>query len=210
MRMPEACKHASEVVMNKRKAEITRKTLETNIKLSLNLDGTGKSSIHTSIGFMDHMLTLWSRHGLFDVKITARGDLDVDYHHTVEDIGLTLGMALDKTLGNRKGINRYGYSIVPMDEALALVSLDISGRPYLHYCVKTARKKIKDFPVELIEEFFRALTTRTGLTLHIKLLDGKDPHHIHEAIFKGFSKALQTAVTINPRNRGIPSTKGLI
>ena len=196
--------------MKKRKAEIIRKTLETKIKLFLNLDGSGKSSINTGIGFMDHMLTLWSRHGLFDLKLTAQGDLRVDYHHTVEDIGITLGMALDKALGNKKGINRYGYSIVPMDDSLALISLDISGRPYLNYQVKKVRKKIKDFPVELMEEFFRALTAKAGLTLHIRLLNGKDPHHIYESVFKGFSKALETAVTINPRSRGIPSTKGLI
>lgn len=196
--------------MKKRKSEIKRKTSETDIKLSLNLDGTGKSKINTGIGFLDHMLTLWARHGLFDLNLTAKGDLHIDYHHTVEDIGLSLGTALNQALGDKKGIIRYGYSIVPMDEALALVSLDISGRPYLNYEVKLTQKKIGDFPVNLVEEMFRALVNKALITMHIKLLSGKEPHHIFEAIFKGFSKALNMAVCINPRTRSIPSTKGII
>lgn len=199
--------------MKKRKTEIKRKTSETDIKLLLNLDGTGKSKINTGIGFLDHMLTLWAKHGLFDLNLTAKGDLHVDYHHTVEDIGIALGDAIKKALGNKKGINRYGYSIVPMDDALVLVSLDISGRPYLSYEIGKGtlnKKKIGDFPANLIEEMFRALVNTAGMTLHIKLLNGKEPHHIFEAIFKGFSKALESAVTINPRSKGVPSTKGII
>lgn len=191
-----------------RKANYSRKTSETDIKISLNLDGTGKSRIKTDIGFLDHMLTLWARHGMFDLILQAKGDYEVDYHHTVEDIGISLGTAINKALGAKKGIMRYGYSVVPMDEALALVSLDISGRPHLEYEIKSAQKKIGDFPVNLVEEMFRALANKAGITLHIKLLKGKEPHHIFEAVFKGFSKALSMAVSKNPRIRSIPSTKG--
>lgn len=194
----------------KRKTEISRKTSETDIKISINLDGSGKSKINTGIGFLDHMFTLWSKHGLFDLSLSARGDYEVDYHHTVEDIGLSLGTAISKAMGDKKGINRYGYSIVPMDEALALVSLDISGRPYLSYGIKISAKKIGDFPVNLIEEMFRALVNKAGITLHIKLLSGKEPHHVFEAVFKGFSKALSMAISKNPRSSAIPSTKGII
>lgn len=196
--------------MAKRKTVIKRKTSETDIKLSLNLDGTGKSKINTGIGFMDHMLTLWARHGMFDLDLSAKGDFHVDYHHTAEDIGISLGTAINEALGNKKGIMRYGYSILPMDEALALISLDISGRPYLRYEVKLAQKKIGDFPVNLVEEMFRAIVNKSGMTLHIKLLNGKEAHHAFEAVFKGFSKALNMAVSNNPRNKSIPSTKGLI
>lgn len=196
--------------MIKRKAKIFRKTSETNIRISLNLDGTGKLKINTRMGFLDHMLTLFSKHGMFDLDLLAKGDLQVDYHHTVEDIGISLGTAINKALRDKKGIMRYGYSIVPMDDALALVSLDISGRPYLSYEVKVSAKKIGNFPVDLIEEMFRALVNKAGITLHIKILNGKEPHHIFEAIFKGFSKALSMATSINPRIKGIPSTKGLI
>lgn len=196
--------------MKKRKTAVKRKTSETDIKLSLNLDGTGKSKISTGMGFLDHMLTLWARHGMFDLELSAKGDFEVDYHHTTEDIGISLGTALNTALGNKKGIMRYGYSIVPMDEALALVSLDISGRPHLTYDVKLSQKKIGDFPINLVEEMFRALTNKAGITLHIKLLNGKEAHHAFEAVFKGFSKALGMAVSNNPRNKSIPSTKGLI
>lgn len=196
--------------MKKRKTTIRRKTTETEIKTELNLDGTGKARINTGIGFLDHMLTLWAKHGLFDLAIRAKGDFQVDYHHTVEDIGICLGTALNKALGTKKGISRFGAAIVPMDEASALVSLDISGRPYLSYEVKTKQKKIGKFPVDLIEEMFRAVVNKAGLTLHIKSLSGKDPHHILEAAFKAFAKALAVAVSINPRTKGIPSTKGVI
>lgn len=194
----------------KRTAKVERKTSETEIKLSLNLDGTGKSKINTGIGFIDHMLTLWAKHGAFDLGLSAKGDFNVDYHHTVEDIGICLGSAISEALGSKKGIIRYGYSILPMDEALALISLDISGRSYLRYEVKLAQKKIGDFPVNLVEEMFRALVNKSNMTLHIKLMNGKEAHHACEAIFKGFSKALSMAVCNNPRNLGIPSTKGII
>lgn len=196
--------------MKKRISKIKRKTSETDIKISLNLDGTGESKINTGIGFIDHMLILFSRHGMFDLNLSAKGDFHVDFHHTVEDIGISLGTAINQALRDKKGIMRYGYSIVPMDDALVLVSLDISGRPYLAYGVKVSVKKIGSFPVDLIEEMFRALVNKAGITLHIKILSGKEPHHIFEAIFKGFSKALSMAVAANPRNRGIPSTKGII
>jgi imidazoleglycerol-phosphate dehydratase len=196
--------------MKKRKAKISRKTSETDIKVELNLDGAGKSKVNTGIGFLDHMLTLWARHGMFDLDLSAKGDYHVDYHHTAEDIGICLGSVINEAMGNKKGIMRYGYSIIPMDDALTLVSLDISGRPYLNYEIKTNPKKIGDFPVNLIEEMFRALILKSGITMHIKLLSGKEPHHIFEAIFKGFSKALCMAVSRNPRNKDIPSTKGIL
>jgi len=196
--------------VKKRQAKINRKTSETDIKILLNLDGTGKSKIKTGIGFLDHMLTLWTRHGMFDLNLHAKGDYHVDYHHTAEDIGICLGTALNEALENKKGITRYGYSIIPMDDSLALVSLDISGRPYLNYEIKVSAKKIGDFPVNLIEEMFRAFVLKAGITMHIKLLSGKEPHHIFEAVFKGFSKALCMAVSMNPRDKKIPSTKGIL
>lgn len=156
------------------------------------------------------MLILFSKHGMFDLNLSAKGDFQVDYHHTVEDIGISLGTAINNALRDKKGIVRYGYSIVPMDDALALVSLDISGRPYLSYEVKVGVKKVGNFPVDLFEEMFRALVNKAGITLHIKILNGKEPHHIFEAIFKGFSKALSMATSKNPRIKGIPSTKGFI
>jgi len=194
--------------MKKRKIKISRKTTETQIKVELNLDGSGKSKIDTGIAFLDHMLTLWSKHGLFDLNLSAKGDLEVDYHHTVEDLGICLGTSIKKALGNKKGISRYGHSIIPMDEALAAISLDISGRPFLIYKVKIRHKKIGDFPINLIEELFRALINKAEITLHINQLEGKDPHHIIEAIFKGFAKALSMATRINPKVKSIPSTKG--
>jgi len=196
--------------MKKRKAIITRTTTETNIKLTLNLDGAGKAVIDTGIGFLDHMFTLLAKHGLFDITLKAKGDLNVDYHHTVEDIGLCLGIALNKALGSKKGIRRYGFSVIPMDEALALISVDISGRPYLYYDVKTKQKKIGKFPLNLIEEMFQAFANKSGITLHIKLLAGKGPHHSIEAVFKSFAMALSTAVSIDARSKDIPSTKGII
>lgn len=196
--------------MKKRKALITRKTTETLINIGLNLDGTGRARINTGIGFLDHMFSLWAKHGLFDLTLKAKGDLQVDYHHTVEDIGICLGTAINKALGTKKGIRRYGTAIVPMDEALALVSLDISGRPYLCYEVKTKSKKIGKFPIDLIEEMFRAIVNKAGITLHIKSLRGNDPHHILEAVFKAFTKALAIAVGIDTRIKGVPSTKGVI
>lgn len=192
-----------------RKAMLKRKTKETNISLGLNLDGRGSYSINTSIPFLDHMLSLMCKHGLFDMKLKAKGDIDIDDHHTVEDIGIVLGKALKQAVGDMKGIARYGQASVPMDEALASVSLDISGRPYLVYKVEFPKKsKLKDFDIDLIEDFFQAFAGNSGITLHVNALYGRNTHHIIEAIFKGLGRALREAVAINPKVKGIPSTKG--
>ena len=191
-------------------AHITRETKETRISIQLSLDGTGKSSIKTNLHFMDHMLELLARHAQIDMNIRAKGDMKVDYHHTVEDIGLTLGTAIDKALGERVNITRFGFSLVPMDEALAQVAIDLGGRPFLVYQVKTKKQKIRDFDLGLIEEFFRAFVTQGRCNLHIALLYGKDPHHCYEAIFKAVACALKNAVAISPKKIGIPSTKGCI
>ena len=192
-----------------RKASIKRKTKETDISLDLNLDGRGSYSINTSIPFLDHMLSLMCKHGLFDIKLKANGDVDIDDHHTVEDIGIVLGKALKQALGDMKGINRYGQASMPMDEALASVSIDISGRPYFVYKVEFPKKsKLKDFDPDLIEDFLQAFVSNSSITLHINALYGRNIHHIIEAIFKGLGRALREAVTINPKVKGIPSTKG--
>ena len=192
-----------------RKALIKRKTKETDISLDLNLDGRGSYSINTSIPFLDHMLSLTCKHGLFDMKLKAKGDIDIDDHHTVEDIGIVLGKALKQAVGDMKGIARYGQASVPMDEALASVSLDISGRPYFVYKVEFPKKsKLKNFDPDLIEDFLQAFVSSSSITLHITVLYGRNIHHIIEAVFKGLGRALREAVTINPRMKGIPSTKG--
>ncbi|NCO83506.1 MAG: imidazoleglycerol-phosphate dehydratase HisB [Nitrospirae bacterium CG_4_10_14_3_um_filter_44_29] len=192
-----------------RKAMLKRKTKETNISLDLNLDGRGSYSINTSIPFLDHMLSLTCKHGLFDMKLKAKGDVDIDDHHTVEDIGIVLGKALKQALGDMKGITRYGQASVPMDEVLASVSLDISGRPYLVYKVEFPKKsKLKDFDPDLIEDFLQAFVSNSSITLHVNVLYGRNVHHIIEAVFKGLGRALREAVTINPKMKGIPSTKG--
>lgn len=192
-----------------RKSSLKRKTKETEISLEINLDGSGKYQIDTSIPFFDHMLTLMSKHGLIDIKIKAKGDIDVDYHHTVEDIGIVLGKSLKEALGSGAGIKRYGSSSVPMDEAIANVSLDISGRPYLVYKVAMPkRSKIKNFDADLVEDFFQALVSNSGITLHIDVPYGRNVHHIIEAIFKAVGRALRDAIEIDPRVKGIPSTKG--
>ncbi len=192
-----------------RKAAIKRKTKETNISLDLNLDGRGSYSINTSIPFLDHMLSLMCKHGLFDIKLKAKGDIAIDDHHTMEDIGIVLGKALKQALGDMKGIARYGQASVPMDEALASVSIDISGRPYFVYKVEFPKKsKLKGFDPDLIEDFLQAFVSNSSITLHINALYGRNIHHIIEAIFKGLGRALREAVTINPRMKGIPSTKG--
>lgn len=195
--------------MKNRTASISRKTTETQIKISLNLDGSGKYKVRTSMPFLDHMLECMARHGCFDLSVDAKGDIDVDYHHTVEDIGIVLGQAFEKAFGNKRKIVRFGNFTVPMDETLARVDLDISGRPYLVYQVPLSKKKkILDFDLELIEEFFRALVMTSGMTLHINVPYGKNPHHIIEAIFKAFARALDQATRYDSRIRGIPSTKG--
>jgi len=194
--------------MKHRKASIARKTRETDIKLKLDLDGTGVSRIDTGIGILDHMLELFSKHSGMDLSITARGDLEVDDHHTVEDVGICLGEALRKALGDKAGIERYGFSILPMDEALVSVALDLSGRPYLRYDLKLGRRKIGSFDLQLVEEFFRAMAGTARITLHVQFVTGKNPHHIIEAVFKGAARAMGMALRRNAGAKTIPSSKG--
>ena len=196
--------------MRKRAATIRRKTAETNISLSLNIDGKGVGSIKTGIPFFDHMLTLFAKHGIFDLKLAAKGDIEVDYHHTVEDVGICLGQAFKKALGEKAGIVRYGESKVPMDEALAEVVIDISGRPHLTYNVPIKKTKFIDFDVEVVREFFEAFVLNAGITVHVNLIRGSNMHHIIEAIFKAFAVTLSKACEINPRKKGVPSTKGVL
>ncbi|OGQ25291.1 MAG: imidazoleglycerol-phosphate dehydratase [Deltaproteobacteria bacterium RIFCSPLOWO2_02_FULL_42_39] len=192
-----------------RKAQINRKTKETDIMLNLNLDGRGIYDIRTSIPFLDHMLSLFAKHGLFDLKIKARGDIEIDYHHTVEDIGICLGDAVKKALGAKAGIKRYGAAFVPMDEAIASVSMDISDRPYLVYKVAMPKKsKIKNFEADLIEDFLQAIVNRSGMTLHVSVPYGRNIHHMIEALFKALGRALREATTVDPRIKGVMSTKG--
>jgi imidazoleglycerol-phosphate dehydratase len=190
-----------------RRAQVERKTKETAISLSIDLDGTGNAEISTGIPFFDHMLSLMTMHGLFDLALRAKGDLEVDFHHTVEDVGIVLGTGIKQALGDGTGIRRFGEALVPMDEALGQVVLDISGRPYLGYRVK-ARGSIKDFSAELVESFFKAVADHAGITVHLDLLHGKNLHHIVEAIFKGFGRALDAATSLDERRSGVPSTKG--
>jgi imidazoleglycerol-phosphate dehydratase len=191
-------------------AEIERKTKETDIKLTLNLDGKGASSIDTGIPFLDHMLELFSAHGFFDIAITAKGDIEIDYHHTVEDLGLCLGSAIREALGDKKGIKRYGHATLPMDEALARVVIDISNRPYLSYRVPLERSVTGSFDTDLLKEFFKAVVNNAGITMHIELLSADDAHHGAESIFKAFSRALDQATQIEQRLDAVPSTKGLL
>ena len=193
-----------------RKAEIIRKTGETQITIRLTVDGSGKSDIATGVPFMDHMLTLFARHGLFDLEIKAQGDLDVDYHHTLEDLGLALGMAFDQALGDRAGIRRYGNFMLPMDETLVLVALDISGRPGLFYDVTPPAPQVKDIDARLFHEFLQAFSNKLGLNLHVKMFAAEEAHHLFEAIFKGLAKALDQATSVDPRVEGVLSTKGVL
>jgi imidazoleglycerol-phosphate dehydratase len=192
----------------KRVAAFERKTTETEVFVEINLDGTGTGMISTSIPFLDHMLTLFSRHGFFDLTIRSTGDIEVDYHHLVEDIGISLGRALRDALGEKKGINRYGSSLVPMDESLCSVSLDLSGRPYLVFNASFNSKKIKDFDPAIFKDFFKALSDNSGMTLHVNVMYGKNSHHIAESIFKAFARALRKGVSVNERVEGVLSTKG--
>jgi imidazoleglycerol-phosphate dehydratase len=187
-----------------------RITAETSVNLSLAIDGTGASSIDTSIPFLDHMLTLFARHGLFDVTVKAVGDLDIDFHHTVEDIGLVLGDVVRQALGDKQGIVRYGTARIPMDEALAEVTIDLSGRPYMVYDVALPKVKIGDFDAELGKEFFQAFANTCGCNLHVRLLYGENVHHILEACFKGFARALDMATRRDTRIEGVMSTKGTL
>jgi imidazoleglycerol-phosphate dehydratase len=193
-----------------RRARVERNTTETQIKLSLGLDGTGKYKVDSSVPFLDHMLSLMARHGRFDLTVQAKGDTRVDYHHTVEDVGIVLGQAFKQALGDMKGIARYGLAMVPMDETLAEAVVDISGRPGLVYNVKLPKGKVGDFDVELAYDFFKALTDHAAITLHINVPYGMNLHHIIEGIFKAFARAMDAATALDPKTKGIPSTKGKI
>jgi imidazoleglycerol-phosphate dehydratase len=197
--------------MNARTAERSRSTKETKITLSLNLDGSGTSEVSTGVGFLDHMLDLLAKHALLDLSVKAEGDLHVDDHHTVEDVGIVLGEALNLALGERRGIRRYGWCLLPMDEAMARVALDLGGRPYLVYDIAHPATHIKDFDLQLLEEFWRAFSTQARMNLHIAQLYGRDIHHAHEAVFKGVAKALDYAKQVDERLQGqLPSSKDLI
>lgn len=194
-----------------RSAAITRKTAETDIALRLALDGTGRTEISTGVGFLDHMLTLFARHGRFDLSVTCVGDTYVDDHHSTEDIGIALGEAFREAVGEKRGINRYGSILLPMDEALVLCAADLSGRSTLRFDMTLPAQKVGTFDTELVEEFFLAFTRSAAVTLHLKQLDGSNTHHIIEAAFKGFGRALRQAVAIDPAAAGdIPSTKGVL
>ena len=194
--------------MQERKAEISRVTGETNVNISLDLDGTGKAQIHTGIGFFDHMLNSFARHGLFDLTVDVEGDLEVDSHHTIEDTGIVLGQAIRQAVGDKKGINRYGYFILPMDEVLALCAVDLSGRPYLNFECEFTVPKVGELDTELVKEFFYAVSYSAGMNLHIKMLSPGNNHHMIEAMFKAFAKALDEACMKDARIKSVLSTKG--
>jgi len=194
--------------MARRQGSVERKTRETDIRLRLALDGEGKSRIATGIGFFDHMLTAFSTHGRFDVELRCKGDLHVDAHHSVEDVGIALGQALREALGDKKGIVRFGHAYVPLDEALSRCVIDLSGRPYLHYDVTFKARQIGEMPTELFEDFFWALADHGRLNIHLEAIRGRNAHHIAETLFKSAARALSMAVALDPRVKGIPSTKG--
>jgi len=189
-------------------SEISRKTSETDIWVKLNIDGVGNGSISTGIGFFDHMLNLLTRHSLFDLELKAVGDLHVDFHHTVEDVGISLGSAFREAISDKRGINRYGFSSLPMDETLVNVSLDVSGRPHLALVNPLQDRAAGDFPLDLVRVFFHAFSDRAGITAHATVITGTNAHHAAEALFKGFARALREAVAIDPRVKDVPSTKG--
>ena len=194
-----------------REAEITRDTKETKISFKLNIDGSGHADVSTGIAFLDHMLQLFARHGFFDPSIEAKGDIEVDYHHLVEDIGISMGQAVKGALSDKAGIRRYGFFVLPMDETLATVALDISNRGYLVYDVDCQNPQVRDFNIHLFREFFQAFANEVACNLHIRLEYGDEPHHVAEAIFKGFAKALDLATQAEPRLAGkVPSTKGTL
>jgi imidazoleglycerol-phosphate dehydratase len=193
-----------------RDGQVDRKTKETNVKLSLRLEGEGTGKVETGVAFFDHMLTLFLRHGLFDLTVTAKGDIEVDYHHLVEDVGICLGEAFRKALGDMKGITRYGHAVVPMIEALAAVTVDVSARPHLVYRSPLGNEKVGKFDVELVEEFLRAFAQSSGVCLHVNVLYGSNAHHTVEAVFKAFGRAMSAAVRLDPRVKGVPSTKGVL
>ena len=197
--------------MNPRQAEVERNTLETQIRVTLNLDGSGQADLHTGLPFLDHMIHQIVRHGLFDMHIQAQGDLDIDAHHTVEDIGITLGQAFARAVGDKAGIQRYGHAYVPLDEALSRVVVDLSGRPGLIFAVEFPRAQVGDFDVDLFHEFFQGFVNHAQVTLHLDTLRGSNTHHIAETLFKACGRALRMAVTPDPRMAGtVPSTKGTL
>jgi len=196
--------------MSERKTTVKRKTSETDVSVTLNLDGTGQGNIQTGAQFLDHMLTLFAKHGIFDLDISCKGDLGVDAHHSVEDIGICLGSALDKVLGDKSGLTRFAHAYFPMDETLVRVVTDLSGRPNLVYNVKVERERVGELEADLIEEFWKAVVTHARVNIHIELLYGRNTHHIFEAVFKAAARALNLATRIDPRIQGVPSTKGVL
>ena len=195
---------------NKRIAKVSRKTKETDITIELNLDGTGKADISTGVGFLDHMLDSFARHGLFDLKVKAEGDLHVDSHHLIEDTGIVLGEAIKEAVGDKKGINRYGFFTLPMDEALVLSAVDLSGRPYLVFDVEFKTPAMGDYDTQMVREFFYAVSYSAGMNLHLKQFSGENDHHVCEACYKAFAKAMMGAVAVNERIEDVLSTKGKI
>ncbi|MCL4440929.1 MAG: imidazoleglycerol-phosphate dehydratase HisB [Firmicutes bacterium] len=196
--------------MTQRQAQVERRTGETDIKIAISLDGSGDYRIKTGVGFLDHMLCLFAKHGALDLTLEAAGDTHIDDHHTVEDIGITLGQAIRQALGDKRGINRYGHALIPMDEALVLLALDVSGRGHLEFDLPLPAAKVGSFDTELVEEFFRALALNGGITLHVRMLSGRNTHHIIEGTFKALGRALRQAVTNDEKIPGIPSTKGVL
>jgi imidazoleglycerol-phosphate dehydratase len=196
--------------MNDREATVERATAETQITLRLNLDGVGAADVDTGVGFFDHMLTLFARHGMFDLGVVAKGDLHVDHHHTVEDVGICLGRAFAQSLGDRSGIRRYGNMTLPMDESLVTSVVDLSGRFAMVYRVEFQTEKIGHFDVQLVQEFWNAFATNAGINLHLVLHHGSNSHHIAEAVFKATARSLRTATEIDPRQKGVPSSKGTL
>lgn len=193
-----------------RRGEVHRTTKETDVSVALTVDGEGRYEVETGVPFLNHMLELFARHGFFDLEVRAKGDLEVDQHHTVEDVGLTLGEALRKALGDKAGIRRFGEATVPLDEALVSVVVDLSGRPFLAYDVEIRQERIGSFDVELVHDFLLALVNQVGMNLHVRMLAGRNPHHVVEASFKGLARALSSATAMDPRVRGVLSTKGVL
>ncbi len=196
--------------MSGRTAKINRTTKETDIAVALDLDGAGLGSVQTGVQFLDHMLNLFAKHGLFDLEVSCKGDLGIDAHHSVEDIGICLGMALEKALGDKEGIVRFAHAYFPMDETLVRVAVDLSGRPYLVYNVKVDRERVGELDSDLIEEFWKAVVTHARMSLHVELLYGRNTHHIFEAVFKAAARALSLASRLDARVQGVPSTKGVL
>ena len=196
--------------MKHRTAAVKRETRETQIGIELDLDGTGRAAVDTGVGFLDHMLELFAKHALVDLDVTCRGDVRVDYHHTVEDLGLALGTALDRALGDRKGIRRYGFFLLPMDESLGQAAVDFGGRPFLVYSTECTATFVRDFDTALLREFFRALSVNARANVNLRHTGGNEPHHAAEALFKAFARAVRAAVEPDPRERGVPSSKGVL